>query len=967
MNLFYRISVYTVLCGAVACGKTDADIVVPTWEPETVMIGCAGAGADADIEVRTQIDDDLSVRWVSGDEVRLWAREHGASAFLSEVRNIPFRFDYYSPKWSRAGFTGTINGVSNVFDADKRYDYYAVSPAPAAESDVDGTWVSYTVPDVQDGVFDGRYDILTARLEQLPALQKGDNNPAVNLKFGHHLHAMKFSIPRNALGEKISAVELTFPRPVVGRLAVDMTGESPDDLSGIDCNKLTIEFPKGAEKDAGDTFFAMVAPIAFASGEQIGMRIIGSTGETSVDYTFARPTSFAAEHLTPVLLHVPAKNTFYTVLEFSVADNLRPEFSGQPNRMGENTLGERLQFVRLKGDAGAFANAVRMTRGCSVSVDGSVLECAVSDDSDGIYTLSFVSEKLAGSKCPYEKWDYSAVSGRQVEVEYESASAHIRTIEGYSSMQTALPAIDPAQTAPYSTVLPEIPYLFEEDFSRIDGLDINGTNSKTEQSGSKLEDKYFLYSGWTGNQVAGYLNEETNGIEIKTRTESTSKNAVGIYTGRLDSAPIKALKTGADATVYVNFAYYHYSGSSAAFTRKMNYGTTTDPEPIEAYKYVKALIFGTTEEGNHVEGYSTPLMVDQGGDISDWEIKNCTNQTRLSWEMSITDNPGNTGNHNHLLRIGNLKVSFRPLKKMVRNDKNRAKIDKKYTTMTRVFLKYIVWGLTAAFLVGCSDNGTGGETDAARCRGSLAIKGLTSAAVVSRAEIDLATVCTGLKVPASNELKLTLTGKDISELEATETGELVPVSQFDYSGEWATLADYDEPDLYPGTYTATLGYGDPLAIGPDKPYYKGEVQAEVEIAEKNTCRVGVKICNSVVRVTATEQFRNYFSDARFRLVVDGKELEDVSFTFGAEDRPVFVPAGAKVGVKGSVRRPSQDSKDDAQGEQLDIEVPARTMAAGTLHTFAFTAQAGGAKVEVVFLDHEEGGSDDVELNDDAVK
>lgn len=281
---------------------------------------------------------------------------------------------------------------------------------------------------------------------------------------------------------------------------------------------------------------------------------------------------------------------------------------------------------------------------------------------------------------------------------------------------------------------------------------------------------------------------------------------------------------------------------------------------------------------------------------------------------------------------------------------------------------YHIFSLTfvAVSVVGCSDNGAGEKTDTTHCQGRLAIKGAISAAVISRAEVDLANICAGLKVPGPSELKLTLAGKDIFELEATEGGKLDSVAQFDYTEEWASLTDYDEPDLYPGTYTATLEYGDPAAVGPDKPYYKGEVQAEVEVSEKKTCRVAVKICNAAVRVTATDNFKNYFSDARFTLVIDDKET-DYAFTFGADDRPIFVPAGAKVAVKGSVRRPSQISANDKDGEELDIEVPARSTTAGTLHTFAFTAQAGGASVEVVFLDHEDGGSDDVEINDDAKK
>ncbi len=281
---------------------------------------------------------------------------------------------------------------------------------------------------------------------------------------------------------------------------------------------------------------------------------------------------------------------------------------------------------------------------------------------------------------------------------------------------------------------------------------------------------------------------------------------------------------------------------------------------------------------------------------------------------------------------------------------------------------------------GCSDNESlGGDDNALRCQGRLGIDGVASAAVVSRAEagkVDLATLC-GLQVPQREELKLTLTGKDIQPLVADETGKLIPdpnQPKSDYECIWPTLAVYDEPPLYPGVYTALLEYGDPDAIGPAKPYYRGEKQATVEVSKETLCEVEVKIVNSAVRIAATDNFKNYFSDAQFQLYLnDDKDPlkndagETIVFTLADTDAPIFMPAGTRVVVKGSVRRPSQTTVDDADGELLPIDVPVRTTAAGTLHTFRFTAQAGDAHVEVEFEDFGEGSGADVELNDDAIR
>ncbi len=289
----------------------------------------------------------------------------------------------------------------------------------------------------------------------------------------------------------------------------------------------------------------------------------------------------------------------------------------------------------------------------------------------------------------------------------------------------------------------------------------------------------------------------------------------------------------------------------------------------------------------------------------------------------------------------------------------------------------MVWlGAVVCAAIGCSDNESlGGDDNAFRCQGRLGIDGVASAAVVSRAAdgTDLAALC-GLQVPDCSELRLILTGKDIEELKATETGELVPVSTFNYSEQWATLAQYNEemPALFPGDYHALLEYGDPNAAGSAKPYYRGEATAKVEVSHVTQCKVEVKIANAAVRIAATDNFKKYFSDAQFQLYLnDGKEPlkndagEAIVFTLADTDEPIFVPAGAQVAVKGSVRRPSQTTAGDADGDVLPIEVPARPMAAGTLHTFRFTAQAGDAQIEVGFEDFGAGSEDDVELNDDS--
>ena len=92
MNFLHRLFTCAALCGSVACSENGIDFesAAPEQQFRTVVIGCAGI----DITTRTEIDDRLGVRWVSGDSIRLWARESGAGAPFA-LENIPFVFEYY--------------------------------------------------------------------------------------------------------------------------------------------------------------------------------------------------------------------------------------------------------------------------------------------------------------------------------------------------------------------------------------------------------------------------------------------------------------------------------------------------------------------------------------------------------------------------------------------------------------------------------------------------------------------------------------------------------------------------------------------------------------------------------------------------------------------------------------------------------------------------------------------------------
>ena len=607
--------------GAAACSN-EAEWVLPEREPDTVIIGCVELGAD--IETRTSLGEDgLSVQWTAGDGMRLWARESGAGSFLSQVQDVPFRFDYFSPSWSRAGFTGMIDSVETTFDEAKTYDYFALAPV-SAETVLDGTFASCEIPAAQNGAYDASCDILTARLLGAVALKPGDNNPTINLPFEHHIHLLKFTIPSNGMGdEPVEAVELTFPRPVAGTLRVDATGAAADDTSGLDQTKIQVEFPRGEAKRVGDSFYVTIAPIAFEPGESIGMRFMAEAGEASIDYTFAAARTLAAGHTTPFAVHVPEMDTYFTSIAFLVTD------SDTDNRLGVNTLGERLTEVRLTGLPGAFSNAVRISPSqySSVSADGSQLVCTIPDETeqagfDGVYALTFVSRKDATSKCPYEAWDSSLLSAQPLEVEYESPRALIKSLPDWDPITVAVPAVQSLQTT--SAVL-NIPYLFAEDFSNANGAS-ESSISNYENLGSLLGNQYFHSSGWSGHMVtgaAGYM-------QVSHRFDYVA-TSYSHYYGRLDSADILTYlkETVENADIQVHFEYGNYSGGSEPC--RLIYDVTHTMGKIAAY-CKRHVIFDFGPYGTNLIGDEVEMPAEGAVDRV---YAGCTRPARLSWQVSM--------------------------------------------------------------------------------------------------------------------------------------------------------------------------------------------------------------------------------------------------------------------------------------------------------------------------------------------
>ncbi len=608
----------------------DAPLAVdptqPTPAPGTlseVTIGCrSGIGAEVRTSLGGRDETTVEVRWTTDDTFRLSVREAESGQWITE--NARFALQFFSSEWSGATFAGLVD--LSKYETAKSYDYFASAPAGASTLAADGT-ATFTLPALQNGEFSGAYDWMTASLKGARALEGNPHTddplkPYPQLTFTHRIHVLEITLAdilltdKSGATEPIEAIELTFPTAVAGQLSIaaDAEASALPVIAEGGGRTIRLEFATPRTKD--EKVYAFIAPVQLPADAAVAIKAFGTQGHESVERTFLKsdaavPGLFRSGRVSPITYRVPQRR-IVTKVEFSLGDAL-----------GKNTLGEEVTKFRI------------------VEVDGS--GNPTSDPIHPIHTFDVNAENKYVVE--YEGVFNNPYSGKQYKVQYCSPSTKDWVLI------TKAPFTIDAVAEEYNRIaaLP-VPYLFEEDFSKASGLNSNGTGSSKDENGTKLEDNYFLSPGWTGNQIAGY----DGYIEIKTRRESTSKSYFGFYHGRLDSAPVSALKT--NKTVVVSFSYYHHGDSNASLTRSMRYGITTDPNPIQAYSRVK--VWPTdNEQGNHVTGKEQTLTLNTGGTITNWEVA-CTPETRLSWEMNLTNNPGG-GNDNHYLRISDVKVSIK--------------------------------------------------------------------------------------------------------------------------------------------------------------------------------------------------------------------------------------------------------------------------------------------------------------------
>ncbi len=591
MSIFRRILFATALLFAASCSEEPlSSDVVP--EMIDVMIGCGDKGTIVVGEdTRTVLEDDgISIRWDENDRIALWGHNAAGDCVVDGAELAMWR---YNTDWDEACFRGSIPAM-----AEGTYSYYAVSPIPVNAA---GNQIFYSIPAVQDGEYHPEWNILAAEpVAGAPSLVNGYNNDIL-LDFKSRVHLLRIRIPANSLGEKITAIKLSFDRPVVGSMMMDYTDPSSLSLTESgSSSEITLNF--ATPKDAGDVVYAFIAPVEC---ETISIIAQGTMYESQPRSVAGK--MFAAGHTTPIAYTVPARERLMgTIVRLSL-----PEAQA-----GANTLGERIKSLTLNVNGAQFGDG------------SSSMSFNVSDN--GTYDIFFHENGTV---------DPTALAGKAVSVTYTSEHA---VVSSSFTMSTVVTKGIINEGAGYG--LPTVPYLFEEYFNSVNGNENNveaGGASISSDNNSEGLAFMGLTDEWSGQRIGS---ESGNAIKL------SAVKGVRQWRGRMTAPCLKNLTKDAHIVVTFNMTGYQKNGNTCTCT----VGFSNDTANTK-YKYDDGL--------TATMGTFTPPTNGGYGSINQ-QISFSTSATkaspssRLSWLI----NYGTGGAFNYqtyYLFVDNIRVSIK--------------------------------------------------------------------------------------------------------------------------------------------------------------------------------------------------------------------------------------------------------------------------------------------------------------------
>lgn len=198
---------------------------------------------------------------------------------------------------------------------------------------------------------------------------------------------------------------------------------------------------------------------------------------------------------------------------------------------------------------------------------------------------------------------------------------------------------------------------------------------------------------------------------------------------------------------------------------------------------------------------------------------------------------------------------------------------------------------------------------------------------------------------SSNQDVTDVTKSNVSDYTALPAAEDFTLAIFDESDAqvWTgKISDWDSDALLPaGSYTVEASYGNLEDEGFDKPYFTGSQTFMLKGGETVNVPVPVSLGNTIIRISCSKNFNDYYKDYTFRLTRDGSEI--ASFVKG-ETRGAFID-GYKIKVEGFLA---------GEVKNYVIEKEYKSLDEATAYTMYFDAPGvGGSEVTITFNDNVE--------------
>ena len=188
-------------------------------------------------------------------------------------------------------------------------------------------------------------------------------------------------------------------------------------------------------------------------------------------------------------------------------------------------------------------------------------------------------------------------------------------------------------------------------------------------------------------------------------------------------------------------------------------------------------------------------------------------------------------------------------------------------------------------------------------------------------------------------------------------------------GTWTSVASFNENYkknyFVAGMYDAVVTSGDPAQEGENKPYFRGEVQYNVNARQLVNVTIPAKLANSIVKVEFTDTFKSYFENGAAITITSGNGSE---WAVDYDTTPyIFVESGKKVTISGSAIKQKPSATVDAPTVVFDAVE--KTLAACTMYTYKYDVSTAGnvsVTIEITNKPTETVEVGTEELNDDAV-